>query len=405
MLIRATIVPEDYESSNRLLGNRLVLIGVALGLLAMVTLIIWPNFSQFAGIAIGALNEQWSSGAFDIRTSMTMALGATVAIIAANLMLGLISETAKTVGAAVARAVPDAVVKRMSADGVIGPHFYKIQSDGLKIVGPHDAMLLHWPLIGKIFETPRTLRLSLDKSHWLIVPKSALTSDTGVQTVISTLEAAKAGKLAATALRQPRLKNPEPPSFAVTGRIVLSDLLALQDWRAIQQSDGLMRPFLRAYLHPLFFLFSLLVCGWSAFDTLWTAASWILGFDQELEAEDISVFGCVFSLVLLYGLASSLLRYARYLSGFALGFTQGPEGYKWGEFSFSITGSGVQRKSALFDDCVQWHGFKHLDETKHLFILSNSPARTFIIPKRFFADETEQQAFREFANSKLNAAT
>jgi YcxB-like protein len=400
MLIRAIIVPEDYEASNRLLGNRLVLVGLALGLLA-VTLPIWPRISQFIVIAAASLSQQWSSGSFELRALGLIGLGFVVAVLSAGFLAGSIRETFKTMRAMAPQA-SDAIIKRMVADGVIGPHFYKIHNDGLKIVGPFDSMLLHWSLIGKIVETPRTLRLSLDKAHWLIVPKSAVTSDSSVLAVRATVQSAKAGKLVANVFRQPRLQNLKPARFAVAGRIVLSDLLALHDWRAVQQSDKLMRPLLRAYQHPLFFLFSLLFCGWSAFDTLWTAASWVLGFDPDLDAEDISFFGCGFSLVLLYGLASSLLRYARYLSGFALGFAQGPEGYKWGDFSFSITESGVQRTSAQLDDCVQWHGFKHLDETKHLFILRNSLLRTFMIPKRFFANETEQQAFREFVKNKLN---
>jgi hypothetical protein len=56
------------------------------------------------------------------------------------------------------------------------------------------------------------------------------------------------------------------------------------------------------------------------------------------------------------------------------------------------------------DGRFQWHAIKSLGEDSKAFYLYLDTIMALLIPKRYFRDKTEEQAFRDYVQSKLNVA-
>lgn len=56
------------------------------------------------------------------------------------------------------------------------------------------------------------------------------------------------------------------------------------------------------------------------------------------------------------------------------------------------------------DGRLQWNAIKSLEEDSKAFYLYLDTIMTLLIPKRYFVDKSEEQAFRNYVQNKLNVA-
>ena len=56
------------------------------------------------------------------------------------------------------------------------------------------------------------------------------------------------------------------------------------------------------------------------------------------------------------------------------------------------------------DGRFQWNAIKSLEEDSKAFYLYLDTIMALLIPKRYFVDKSEEQAFRNYVQSKLNVA-
>lgn len=56
------------------------------------------------------------------------------------------------------------------------------------------------------------------------------------------------------------------------------------------------------------------------------------------------------------------------------------------------------------DGRFQWNAIKSFEEDRKAFYLYIDTIMALMIPKRYFVDKSEEQAFRKYVQSKLNAS-
>lgn len=66
------------------------------------------------------------------------------------------------------------------------------------------------------------------------------------------------------------------------------------------------------------------------------------------------------------------------------------------------TGAGIRSRSAAISSDVSWEIFTQALETRSLFVLYYASDAALLVPKRFFAGNSERDAWRDLVRESLN---
>lgn len=75
-----------------------------------------------------------------------------------------------------------------------------------------------------------------------------------------------------------------------------------------------------------------------------------------------------------------------------------------GEQSLSLTEDGIEKKSKVSEQKIDWISVQRITETKNLIIVYVSAVSAYIIPVRFFSSAEEKDEFLEILNSKVKTS-
>jgi len=400
MRIEASLLRQDFESarSKPTTGKRISEAVFQIGGLLIFLAVVSPGALKFAGSASGALRrQQWS-----LLTNPVMLIVFAIGLLLLVFVGKIVLVYLRSIVVLARPAGTEAAKTELRAGDDLGAHVYDLEPDGIRIISAMDASWYHWSAFRFCRETPRAIRIFFDKKNWLVLPKSALPDDGKKSSVLSTIATAVASQPAATSQPGSRIAPLADPIFQLVGTMTRRDLMDLHDWRSDLQAGTGLASVLRISRNPFFAIPCALTCGLGGL--FWWINSIGDVLSGELQWADVRLailFQAIFAAVLVVGLLGTVARLARRTSGLALGLKLGPKDFRWGDTRIDVSEAALMRTTGLAALSRVWQSYSALAETKKHFIVWGSPRNAFLIPKRFFADETARQKFRNLAAREL----
>ncbi len=408
MLINAYLTADDHvgaaPSAPGRLSQRRAVRGAALALAALA--FIWtaaPGVIEFAASLGRMADLRGLDGLLEPGLIGTALIGAVLMMVAARAVLDLVGHAS---GKA-AQTPPSATdMATLAADGATGVHSYSISPRGLRIVSAGASQWFDWSLVTSCADTRQTLSICIGRHHKVVLPKSAMPEPGHAARVKSAIHGFAGASVVARPARTNRLRPHEDDIVTLHGRITQQDIIERMTWQKLASLSPGWRAVQSWYLTP-FGLFSAAstsgaasVMALSHIDPqLWSS----IGSFSPVALGD--VLTALFAMCLLAGFFSSFVHLLRRVTGLPLGLPIGPRLYLWGTCDISLTEDGVARATQRYEERHAWSAFSTLAEAEHLFILTRSPAKCFVIPKRFFNGAEAEAAFRDLVGEKLRATS
>jgi hypothetical protein len=118
-------------------------------------------------------------------------------------------------------------------------------------------------------------------------------------------------------------------------------------------------------------------------------------FDLMTYVISVIIVGPLFALIYLGGMTISIFLTKRLAS---------ENSPILGKRKFIITDEGLTEESENSRNLQKWKGIKSIETNKNSIFIFVDNLAAYVIPKRFFKDQAEQQLFIEIIKNKLNNA-